>query len=265
MENKTGFKYCLVGSGNVATQLGTVLFSQGNLAIEIISRNSTTGKNLAAAVQANYTSQVSEASLDAEIIFVCVQDDEIADVMKSIQSRIISSQILVHTSGSRGLEVYDPISANTGVFYPLQTFSKHNLVKWNKIPVFTQFIDDTPKELLLLIDRLKCRHHKISDDNRMAIHTAAVFANNFTNFNLVIAHRILTANHLPFDILKPLVDQSLSTAFLTEPGLNQTGPAKRKDNETISKHINYLIQNFPEFEQLYEDYSRLIKLSFDKK
>ena len=70
---------------------------------------------------------------------------------------------------------------------------------------------------------------------------------------------------MPFDILKPLVDQSLSTAFLTEPGLNQTGPAKRKDNETISKHINYLIQNFPEFEQLYEDYSRLIKLTFDKK
>ncbi|MBK8153211.1 MAG: DUF2520 domain-containing protein [Saprospiraceae bacterium] len=46
--------------------------------------------------------------------------------------------------------------------------------------------------------------------------------------------------------------------------MNQTGPAKRKDNETISKHINYLIQNFPEFEQLYEDYSRLIKLLLTK-
>ncbi len=47
--------------------------------------------------------------------------------------------------------------------------------------------------------------HAINSHQRKALHVAAVFVNNFTNYLYQLGNEICIENHVPFDILKPLI------------------------------------------------------------
>ena len=47
-------------------------------------------------------------------------------------------------------------------------------------------------------------------------------------------------NHLSFDLLKPLIQESANKIMSLSPIEAQTGPAKRKDTQTINLHLNFL-------------------------
>jgi hypothetical protein len=71
-----------------------------------------------------------------------------------------------------------------------------------------------------------------------------VFACNFTNHLLGIAKTILDRESLEFDLLKPLIGETIQKALQAEhPFLVQTGPAVRNDQQVIEAHIHYLANN----------------------
>ena len=47
-------------------------------------------------------------------------------------------------------------------------------------------------------------------------------------------------NKIEFDLLKPLIKETLEKALVNSPKKVQTGPAVRKDIEIVQKHINLL-------------------------
>ncbi|MBP8157930.1 MAG: DUF2520 domain-containing protein, partial [Flavobacterium sp.] len=49
-----------------------------------------------------------------------------------------------------------------------------------------------------------------------------------------------TENHLSFDILKPLIQETASKILTLSPKEAQTGPAKRNDTQTINNHLSFL-------------------------
>jgi hypothetical protein len=81
--------------------------------------------------------------------------------------------------------------------------------------------------------------------------------NNFTNHLYVLADDLLSKQNLSFDLLKPLISETARKACLNKPLLNQTGPAKRDDRDTIDKHLNLLNQNM-ELKELYEKITQSI-------
>jgi predicted short-subunit dehydrogenase-like oxidoreductase (DUF2520 family) len=57
-----------------------------------------------------------------------------------------------------------------------------------------------------------------------------------------IGSEICHENKLPFDVLKPLIQETAQKIVTLSPEAAQTGPAKRKDTQTINKHLAFLTE-----------------------
>jgi predicted short-subunit dehydrogenase-like oxidoreductase (DUF2520 family) len=166
------------------------------------------------------------------------------DVIQSIVQEIIlpDNAILVHTSGSQPLAAlgYAAIPS-TGVFYPLQTFSKSKKVDFTDVPIFVESEDAVTEKLLLSMAKAISKNvHQITSQERKAMHVAAVFAANFTNHMLLIAQQIMKENNLNFEWLKPLVAEMINKSISIGPENSQTGPARRGDFEILDRHMEFL-------------------------
>lgn len=230
-----------IGSGNLAWHLAPALDNVGYTVKEVYSRSP---KHATALVGRLYQAEV-KATLDfstspSEIFIISVSDDAIQDIVREII--LPEDVILVHTSGSQPLSVLGyAATPHVGVFYPLQTFSKAKKVDFKDIPVFIESdTEDTAKMLIKMAKAISGKVKQIDSHDRKALHVAAVFASNFTNHMLTISKEILSSSKLDFDVLKPLIVETINKSITIGPEASQTGPAKRGDLEILDRHIEFL-------------------------
>ena len=141
----------------------------------------------------------------------------------------LTDELLVHTSGSVPLDLLAGFSENTGVFYPLQTFSSDSKTNFKDIPVLIEGNRiDNENRLLEAGEKLSERVMVADSMLRQHLHLAAVFASNFSNHMYDIARRILDEFGLDFELLAPLIKETAAKATSMGPAGAQTGPAKRK-------------------------------------
>jgi predicted short-subunit dehydrogenase-like oxidoreductase (DUF2520 family) len=69
------------------------------------------------------------------------------------------------------------------------------------------------------------------------MHLAAVFACNFSNAMYHIAYKLLEEKGLPFEMLLPLLRQTVEKVSKMPPAEAQTGPAARRDFNVMEAHI----------------------------
>ena len=72
-----------------------------------------------------------------------------------------------------------------------------------------------------------------------------------------IGNEICKENEIPFEIFKPLIQETVNKIADLEPVLAQTGPAVRDDTNTIKKHLD-LISN-EKIKSLYLNITESIK------
>jgi predicted short-subunit dehydrogenase-like oxidoreductase (DUF2520 family) len=213
-----------IGSGNVAWHLAPALDNTDFAVREVYSVKTS----------------LDFSGSTSNIFIIAVPDD----VIQSIVQEIIlpDNAILVHTSGSQPLAAlgYAAIPS-TGVFYPLQTFSKSKKVDFTDVPIFVESEDAVTEKLLLSMAKAISKNvHQITSQERKAMHVAAVFAANFTNHMLLIAQQIMKENNLNFEWLKPLVAEMINKSISIGPENSQTGPARRGDFEILDRHMEFL-------------------------
>jgi predicted short-subunit dehydrogenase-like oxidoreductase (DUF2520 family) len=225
----------LIGSGNVATQLGLALLEAGYNILQVYSRTKKSANKLATLLKATATDSVEKINTIADIYIIAVKDDAIANVTNQLK---LKDKITVHTSGSIDMKILKNTSKNYGVFYPLQTFSKNKKTDFKNIPICLEGSNtDTLKVLRSLADSISNNVQKVNSEQRKQIHLAAVFACNFTNHFYTIAENILHEQKLSFDILKPLIIETADKIKENSPSRMQTGPAIRKDKRVIQTHM----------------------------
>jgi predicted short-subunit dehydrogenase-like oxidoreductase (DUF2520 family) len=240
-------KVVLIGSGNVATQLANVFVEKGIEILQVYSPNLNHAKNLASVLRCEPIDDLDHIDQEADLYLIAVKDDAITAINDKLR---LHGKIAVHTSGSAGLSEISSISNKTGVFYPLQTFTKNRAINWQKIPICLEASDPDTGELLHeFAERISNTVFDIDSHSRRQLHLAAVFANNFTNYLLGQAKDIIS-NKLPFTILEPLIQETIDKAFDMGPDAAQTGPALRGDTHTIEAHLK-LLENDPETMNLY--------------
>ena len=247
----------LLGSGNVATHLGKAFKSVNHKILQVWSRNFEHALVLAEELGAAYTSDISSVLPDADLYVVSVSDDHIADVVRSFPH---SDKILVHTSGSTEMD----IRGISGVFYPLQTFSKHAKVDFDRIPIAVEAIDQGIESCLFaLAQSIGSKPFILNSEQRKALHVAAVFACNFTNHLYNVANGILQNQKLSFDLIRPLIDETARKVQNRLPSEVQTGPAIRNDQKILDKHLHFL-QGDQTLADLYDKLSQSI-INFNQK
>jgi len=139
-------------------------------------------------------------------------------------------------------------STHYGVFYPLQSLRRESADS----PDMPIMIDASDEKTLEVLDNLARTISgnvvKADDEQRMKLHLAAVFVNNFVNHIYAMAQQYCDKEKIDFKLLLPIIKETAMRIETINPSKAQTGPAFRHDAATIQKH-----------EELLKDYYSLKK------
>jgi predicted short-subunit dehydrogenase-like oxidoreductase (DUF2520 family) len=225
-----------------------VLADRGHTILQIYSRTLEKAQKLAEKTGCFSTNNFDWLNKDADIYILTVKDDSIQQIASSLQ---LPGKLVLHTSGSVPMTMLSTISENTGVLYPLQTFTKDRPVNWREIPLCIEASNlksySTLKTFASSISEVV---QPVDSDTRKHVHLAAVFVNNFTNFLYGQALSFIP-DKLPLTLLKPLAEETIRKAFELGPQQAQTGPAIRGDLKTIAAHEE-MLQEHPVALQVYK-------------
>lgn len=230
-----------IGSGNLAWHLAPALDNAGYVVREVYSRNPRHAEALTERLyQADVKASLDFSTSKSQLFIIATSDDAIEHVAMNIVLPDVAT--LVHCSGSQPLSILQFAAApHTGVLYPLQTFSQSKRVDFKTIPVFVESsTEESEIQLMTLARAISQKVRKITSEERKALHVAAVFASNFPNHMFAIAKSILRANSLEFDLVKPLIQETVTKSLAIEPEASQTGPAVRGDLEVLDRHMEFL-------------------------
>lgn len=226
------------------------IIGRGNVAFHL--ENALRGKADVAMVNPRTLEGVRE---DAELLILAVSDAAIP----SVAARLANHKgIIAHTSGTTDLRAIHRESGSTGVFYPLQTFSKDVVLNYSEIPFFIE--GDTPAttEFLTAIASLISPKVRPADSiQRRKLHLASVLSCNFVNHLWTLADRYLSEAGLDFADLFPLIRETAAKVERTSPFAAQTGPARRHDQVTIRHHLE-MLKDSPELRNIYATLSESI-------
>ncbi len=244
-----------IGAGRVAASLSRQLFKTGFPIATVVSRNERNGRKLAEECHASWSPELTFYDRSC-VIIAAVPDDSVKKILSEV--KCITNTIVAHTAGSLGLDVFPENINHKGVFYPLQTFSEGRLIDYTNLPVFVDGSDpETIEKLEQIAGSIGAEVRSIDEDRRKILHVAAVFVNNFTNFMFTEGKKIAGKAGLPFEILEPLIRETVNKAIKEGPEKSQTGPAVRLDMGTIEKHINILSFS-PELQKIYREMTESI-------
>ncbi|WP_215225913.1 Rossmann-like and DUF2520 domain-containing protein [Echinicola shivajiensis] len=245
------YSIAILGTGNVAWHLAPALENAGHSITEVYSRDFHRAEKI---TQNLYTAEVKTdldfSNSEAEIYIMAISDYAIEQMADSII--LPENSVLLHTSGSMDLNILGYSSATyTGIFYPLQSFSKSRPLDFEDVPFLLESDDQQTMQILKrLAKSLKSSFYQVKSKDRRALHVAAVFASNFTNHMIRISEDIMNRQGLDFEMLQPLIIEQISKTLQIGAKSSQTGPAVRGDLNTLDLHHQFLNYN----EQLAEIY-----------
>lgn len=191
--------------------------------------------------------------MSADIYIIAVTDSSVAAVAGQLK---LQEQIVVHTAAAVSKEALHECSKNFGILYPLQSLIKE--IPTPSIPVLTDSNNEiTAKALIKFCSGWADHVQAANDEERLKLHIAAVFVNNFTNYIYTVTEQYCKKEQLKFNMLYPLIEETITRLKFYSPSLIQTGPATRADHITISKHTE-MLQNYPELHNLYNVFTNMI-------
>ncbi|SHJ65984.1 NADP oxidoreductase coenzyme F420-dependent [Arenibacter nanhaiticus] len=248
----------ILGSGNVAEHLLDTFLQFDTIVVkQLIGRSET---SISSFTNKTVTSIGYDAIEEADVYIIAVSDDAIAEVAEKLAQK---QGLVVHTSGSVPMQGLHPKNRR-GVFYPLQTFSPGKKIDFKSVPICIEA--ENQKDITLLQQLaaiISDKVFEISSEQRKSIHLAAVFVNNFTNHLFHIGQQVCQENEVPFEVLLPLIKETVQKLEQLSPYDAQTGPARRNDSNTLERHQNQLNKNI--YKDIYSLLSKSIKETYGQK
>jgi predicted short-subunit dehydrogenase-like oxidoreductase (DUF2520 family) len=257
--NSIGF----IGAGKVATQFATAFKNAGLNVSWVWSRTNKSASLFSSLTGCKIVEKITDPLPAADLVIISIKDDALFDIAGLLAPDTYS---IVHTSGSVDINVLKNISPDTGVFYPLQTFSEGRNVSLKDVPVCIEASGEELKEKLCSLANCIGSKVVIADsEKRLCLHIAAVFACNFTNYMYALSEKALKKSGFDLTLLYPLILETTTKVLQNDPDLVQTGPAVRGDKRIIENHIAWL-KEMPELKEVYELLSnQLMKKNDDGK
>lgn len=228
-------KVIIIGAGNVATHLYQCFIKYKQLdVIQVYNRNI---KHLDFVEDPSKKVSNLEELKDADLFLIAIKDEAIEKIAEKLNP---NNGIVAHTSGTQHLDILLKFE-NYGVFYPLQSFSKIKPVNFREVPLCLEAnSEDNLKFLKKIASIISNQIFEVNSNQRKALHVSAVFVNNFSNHLFTLASDFCKKEELPFDILRPLIKETVDKLESLDPYSAQTGPALRHDQKTISAHLEML-------------------------
>ncbi len=244
----------LVGAGNVATHLGTALYKKGVNIRQVYSFTSESAEILADKLDAYSTDDLSQIQDNADLYIIAVKDAFLKNVIENMPK---VKGIVVHTGGSMSMDQLLRFD-RFGILYPFQTFSKEVDIDFSEIPFLVEASDDiVERDLKKLASVISNTVLTCDSEQRKIIHLSAVFACNFSNHLFAIADELLASHEISFDVIKPLLKETVNKVMSSKPKVVQTGPAVRGDRNIIEKH-EQMLKSDSDLLKIYQIFTKRI-------
>lgn len=236
----------IIGAGNVAFHLTRALIQNTVNVRQIFNRTLYKAQELGEANNIKYTDKISELE-KADLYIIAASDSAVEELSHYIP---FDDTLVVHTSGSLSTSVLKG-DYRKGVFYPFQTFTKRKNLRYEEVPFFVEAENKDDEEALFkLADKISNEVYRVDSEKRLKVHLSGIWASNFVNHMYQIAQSICKEADLPFDVLRPLIEETAKKVQDLEPFDAQTGPARRGDELIINKHLEVLQDS--RHQQLYQ-------------
>lgn len=245
----------LIGTGNTAMVLGRKLKQAGHDIGEVYGRNLLEAEKLARMLEAKAVEKLNELSTEADIYVLAVSDDALAPFAAAWK---MPHGMVVHTAGSISKEVLKNTTTHYGVLYPLQSLRKQ-MQHLPEIPICVDASDEaTLRQVKQLAESISSQVFEAGDTERLKLHLAAVFVNNFVNHIYYLMQTYCEKEGLDFSLLHPLIQETANRIADMPPRQAQTGPALRHDKVTLVRHL-LLLQSHPFLKDLYRMFTENIQ------
>ena len=249
---KNSVKLSFIGAGNLSWHLAQAFHLKGLQILQVFSRNTGKASALSKLVGAEPLSDLADLDKNsADVYIVASPDDVIEDLGHHLT--FDSGKFLLHTSGTAPTDALRQACSSCGVFWPIQSFSHgSSLMDFTDIPICVSSEDQLPQleELASIISKTVI---PVADKQRLMLHIAAVFTNNFVYHVLEHSRQLLAGESISWSILEPLLQQTIQS----KAG-QQTGPAIRGDIKVIEKHLRALDKD-ADLQSLYKSLSESIQ------
>ena len=210
----------IIGPGRAGTSLGSALSTRGWSLAGYLGRDD----------------DVSGAARGVDVLVVATPDDTVAEVATLVEP--VPSTTVVHLSGSLGLDALAPHPRRGGLHplvpLPNAEVGAARLVSGVTFAVAgTSAVDD-------MAHSLGGRTVEVADADRAAYHAAACIAANHVVALLGQVERVAASVGLSLESFLPLTRAALDDVDRLGPGAALTGPARRGDWATLSRHLDAL-------------------------
>ncbi len=248
-DDKIPIRIVLVGAGNVAWHLGHACLKAGIQIVRVINRTQTSGQELAGELQTTSSTDFGATVPECDFIIVAVKDSILKGILHQIHP---AGAILLHTSGSHGLDVFPKEDSKFGVLYPFQTLTKGLYTDFAQLPLCIEASDDTTLSAIKnFAGKLSSSIWSLSLLQRRNLHLSGIIINNFTNHLVARTFDYMDKHRLDKELIKLLLRETIRKLEKISPYEAQTGPARRNDTEIIQKHLELLAQE-TELQKLYK-------------
>lgn len=245
----------IVGAGNLAWHLSHVFTNHGIKVDKIMNRSLEPARHLALEIGAKYTKDLGASNTGSDFTILAINDSSLAETIHKIN---VADTIVLHTSGSADIDIFFGKVENYGILYPFQSFTKNIAIDFSNVPVCIEASDEiTLQSIFRLASAISSKVYIMSSEKRRILHVAGVIANNFTNHLIARTFDFLEENDIDNQIVLPLIEETFNKIKLIGPREAQTGPARRKNMDTIERHL-MILEKEPELKNLYNVISESI-------
>jgi len=254
-------RIAIVGPGRLGRALALELRQAGYTISEIVSRDSAASKKkareLAGKVKA-YASTRANARLDADLVWFCVPDQEIAAAAH--QLALVAAwkkKNAFHSSGALASDELDVLrrrGAAAASVHPLMTFVHGSMPSLSGVPFAVEGDAAAVRVARRIVRDLRGKAFTIRKQHKAAYHAWGAFTSPLLVATLVTGERVArTAGLSAAEARKkmlPIVRQTIANYQALGPAGAFSGPIVRGDAEIVRKHLR-ILKKVPEARGVY--------------
>jgi predicted short-subunit dehydrogenase-like oxidoreductase (DUF2520 family) len=240
----------IVGPGRLGTALALSLKRSGYRIDEIVSREYKASFARAQALAqktASRASKLRSARLNADVVWFCVPDSQIARLAEQVDDRDWRGQFAFHSSGVLASHVLSPLQlqgAAIASVHPLMTFVEGSSPDLKGVTFAIEGDKSAVKQAADVVRNLRARPASIRKRDKAAYHAFATLICPLLVSLLASAEQAagqagVSRNDARKRML-PIVQQTLQNYMKFGPAKAFTGPIARGDAETVRMHLDAL-------------------------
>lgn len=252
----------ILGPGNLGTSLALALAAAGYSIQELITREQRDSLRHAARVAKQVRAKavaLDNAALQADLLWVCVPDDAVAEVARRLARRW-RGKIALHSSGAMPASVLRPLAKHRAAIasaHPMMTFvrSRADAGVFRGVSFAVEGHTTAVRVARAIALDLGARSvFTISAKNKPLYHAWGSFSSPLTIATIATGEQVALAAGVPKrelrQIIEPIIRRTIENYFVAGAERAFSGPIVRGDLKTVARHLREL-RRVPEARAVY--------------